>query len=66
MGMVQFPSAAAAGRRAMPVNKRFKWTNAFPATFKDHGVRTHTSQICFQIISAIGEGILSPGRLYAV
>ncbi|KAF7868430.1 hypothetical protein EAF04_004962 [Stromatinia cepivora] len=69
------PFAAAAGGIAMSVTKRFKWINVFAVTLMTTGFAlmsrldvnsNHASQIGFQIISAIGGGILFPGRLCAV
>ncbi|KAA8573407.1 hypothetical protein EYC84_004993 [Monilinia fructicola] len=69
------PFAAAAGGIAMSITKRFKWINVFAAALMTIGFAlisqldvhsNHASQIGFQIISAIGGGILFPGRLCAV
>lgn len=59
----------------MSITKRFKWINVFAAALMTIGFAlisqldvhsNHASQIGFQIISAIGGGILFPGRLCAV
>ncbi|KAI9647631.1 hypothetical protein NHQ30_004016 [Ciborinia camelliae] len=69
------PFAAAAGGITMSITKRFKWINVFAATLMTTGLvlmsrlkvnSNRASQISFQTISAIGGGILFPGRLCAV
>ncbi|PQE21784.1 MFS multidrug transporter protein [Rutstroemia sp. NJR-2017a BBW] len=69
------PVAAAIGGIGMSMMKKFKWINVFASALLTTGfilmsrLNVHSSQanqIGFQILSAIGGGILFPGRLCAV
>ncbi|PQE16408.1 MFS multidrug transporter protein [Rutstroemia sp. NJR-2017a BVV2] len=69
------PVAAAIGGILMSMMKKFKWINVFASALLTTGfilmsrLNVHSSQanqVGFQILSAIGGGILFPGRLCAV
>jgi hypothetical protein len=69
------PVAAAIGGILMSMMKKFKWINVFASALLTTGFflmsrldvgSSQANQVGFQILSAIGGGILFPGRLCAV